>query len=50
MQKYSHNKDSAWFLKKVADDLFIFTDQLQEVSNLPDIDTKITSIDFKLLA
>ena len=25
-QKYPHNKDPAWFLKKAAEDLFVFTD------------------------
>jgi len=29
MQKYPHNKDPTWFLKKAAEDLFVFTDQLQ---------------------
>ena len=49
-QKYSHNKDPTWFLEKAAEDLFVFTDQLQGVSNLPEADRRITSIDFELLA
>ena len=49
-QKYPHNKDPTWFLEKAAEDLFVFTDQLQGVSNLPEADRRITSIDFELLA
>jgi len=49
-QKYPHNKDPTWFLEKSAEDLFVFTDQLQGVGNLSDADRRITSIDFELLA
>jgi len=49
-QKYLYNKDPTWFLEKAAEDLFVFTDQLQGVNNLPEADRKITSIDFELLA
>jgi len=49
-QKYPHNKDPTWFLEKAAEDLFVFTDQLQGISNLPEADRRITSIDFELLA
>jgi uncharacterized protein (DUF736 family) len=45
-----HNKDPTWFLEKVAGDLFIFTDELQGVSNLPESDRRITSIDFEEIA
>ena len=48
-QTYPHNKNPTWFLK-AAEDLFVFTDQLQGVNNLPEADRKITSIDFELLA
>ena len=48
-QKYPHKKDPTWFLEKVAEDLFVFTGQLQGVSNLPEADRRITSIDFELL-
>ena len=48
-QKYPHNKDSTWFLKKAAEDLFVFIDQLQGVNNLPEANRKIASIDFELL-
>ena len=47
-QKYPHNKDPTWLLEKTAEDLFVFTDQLQGVSNLPERDRRITSIDFEL--
>ena len=46
-QKYPHNKDPTWFLETAAEDFFI--DQLQGVSNLPEADRRITSIDFELL-
>ena len=49
-QKYPHNNGSTWFLKKAAEDLFVFTDHLQGVSDLPEADGRITSIDFELLA
>ena len=49
-QKYPHNKDPTWFLEKAADDLFVFTDQLQGISNLPEADRRITYIDIELLA
>jgi len=49
-QKNPHNKDPTWFLEKVAEDLFVFTDQLQGVSNLPEADRRITATDFELLA
>ena len=49
-QKYLYNQDPTWFLEKAAEDLFVFTDQLQGVSNLPEADRRITSIDFELLA
>ena len=48
--KCHHNKDPIWLLKKAAEDLFVFMDQLQEVSNYPEADRRITSIDFELLA
>ena len=35
---------------KAAEDLFVFTDQLQGISNLPEAGRRITSIDFELLA
>jgi len=47
-QKYLHNKDPTWFLKRAAEDLFVFTD-LQGVSNVPEEDRRITSIHFELL-
>ena len=37
-------------MEKAAEDLFVFTDQLQGVSNLPEGDRRLTSIDFELLA
>jgi len=37
------------FLEKAAEDLFVFTDQLQGVGNLSEADRRITSIDFELL-
>jgi len=49
-QKYPHNKDSTWILEKAAEDLFVFTHQLQGVSNLPEANRRITFIDFELLA
>ena len=45
-----HNKDPTWFLEKVASDLFVFTDELQGVSNLSEGDRRITSIDFEEIA
>ena len=48
-QKCRHNKDPIWLLEKAAEDLFVFMDQLQEVSNYPEVDRRITSIDFELL-
>jgi len=35
---------------KAAEDLFVFADQLQGISNLPEAGRWITSIDFELLA
>jgi len=49
-QKNPHNKHPTWFIEKAAEDLFVFTDQLQGVSNLPEADRGITAIDFELLA
>ena len=37
-------------MRKAAEDLFVLTDQLQRVGNLPEANRKITSIDFELLA
>jgi len=34
-EKYPDNKDLTWFLEKASEDSFVFTDQLQEISNLP---------------
>ena len=48
-QKFPHNKDPTWFLEKIAKDLFVFTDQLQGVSLLPEADRRITFSDFELL-
>ena len=36
-------------MEKIVEDLFVFKDQLQGVSNLPEADRKITCIDFELL-
>ena len=47
-QKYLHNKDSTEFLE-MAVDLFIFTDQLQRVSNMFEADRKILSCWHSLL-
>ena len=41
-----HNKDPTQFIEKVVEDLFVFTDQLQGVSNLPEGYMRITAIDF----
>ena len=49
-QKFPFNKDPTWFLEKASIDLFLFSDQLQGVSNLPEADRRITSIDFEELA
>ena len=35
--------------KNAAEDLFVFSNQLQGVSNLPEANRRITSIDFELL-
>jgi len=48
-QKYPHNKDPTWFLEQTVDNLFVFIYQLPGVSNLPEADRRITSIDFELL-
>jgi len=48
-QKYSYNKDLTWFLEMAAEDLFVLTDQLQRVGNLPETNRRITSIDLELL-
>ena len=48
-QKYPHNKDPTWFLENAAEDLFVFTEQLQGVSNLPEADRMITSTDFEFV-
>jgi hypothetical protein len=45
-----HNKDPTWFLEKVSVDLFIFTDELQGVSNLPQATRSIIATDFEELA
>ena len=45
-QKYLH-KDPTWFLEKAAEDLFVITDQLQGITNLPEANRRI---DFELLA
>jgi len=42
--KNPHNKDPTWFIEKAAEYLFVFTDQLQGVSNLPEADRRITAI------
>ena len=49
-QRYPHNKDPTWFTEKVAADLFVFTDQLQGISALPEASRRITAIDFEELA
>ena len=48
--KNPHNKDPTWFIEKVAEDLFVFTDQLQGISDLPEADRRVTAIDFEELA
>lgn len=48
-QKYPHNKDPTWYLEKVAEDLFVFTDELQGISNLSEADRRVTAIDFEEL-
>jgi hypothetical protein len=44
-----HNKDPTWFLEKAASDLFLFSDELQGVSNLPQAARLITATDFEEL-
>jgi len=43
--KNSYTNDLIWFIKKAAETLLVFTDQLQGVSNLPERDMRITAID-----
>ena len=45
-----YNKDPTWFLEKASTDLFIFTDELQGVSNLPQATRLIIATDFEELA
>jgi len=42
-QTYPHNKNPTWFLK-AAEDLFVFTDQLQGVINMPVADRRSKKI------
>jgi len=42
--------DPTWFIEKAAEDMFVFTDQLQGVNNLPEVDRRITATDFELMA
>jgi hypothetical protein len=49
-KKNPHNKDPTWFLEKIATDLFIFSDELQTVSNLPEADRQTSAFDFEELA
>jgi len=44
--KNSYINDLVWFIKKAAENLSVFTDQLQGVSNLPEGSIRITAIDF----
>ena len=45
-QKDSFINDLIWFINKAAENLSVFRDQLQGVSNLPEGDISITAIDF----
>lgn len=45
-KQYPHNKDPSWYLDKVFKDLFIFSDELQGVSQLPAAERKITAVHF----
>jgi hypothetical protein len=45
-----HNKDPTWFLEKASIDLFIFSDELQGVSNLPQATRLIIATDFEEVA
>jgi hypothetical protein len=49
-KKNPHNQDPEWFLEKASVDLFLFSDQLQGISSLPERDRQITATDFELLA
>jgi hypothetical protein len=49
-KKNPYNKDPTWFLEQAAGDLFIFSDELQGVSNLNEADRRITHIDFDEIA
>jgi len=49
-KKNPYNKDPTWFLEKAATDLFVFSDELQGVSNLSEADRRITHIDFDEIA
>lgn len=44
------NKEGTGFLKKAASDLFVFSYKLQGVSNLSEVDRRITHIDFDEIA
>jgi hypothetical protein len=44
------NKDPTWFLEKASIDLFLFSDELQGVSNLPQATRLIIATDFEELA
>lgn len=48
-KKNPYNKDPTWFLEKAAADLFVFADELQGVSNLPEATRLITATDFEEL-
>ncbi len=48
-KRNSYNKDPTWFLEKAASDLFLFSDELQGVSNLPQAARLITATDFEEL-
>ena len=45
-----YNKDPTWFLEKASIDLFIFSDELQGVSHLPQSTRLIIATDFEELA
>jgi hypothetical protein len=49
-KKNPYNKDPTWFLEQTAGDLFVFSDELQGVSNLNEADRRITHIDFDEIA
>ena len=49
-KKNPYNKDPTWFLEKAAADLFVFSDELQGVSNLPQANRLIGATDFEELA